>query len=58
LRVQILERYPRVKECKDHLVDREVFQGLSQIQEDHLDKRPIFELVRRCLELIDQKGRQ
>ena len=57
LREQILETYPRVKDCKDHLVEREVFQRLSQIQEDHLDKRPIFELVRRCLELIDQEGR-
>ena len=46
-----------MKDCKDHLVEREVFQRLSQIQEDHLDKRPIFELVRRCLELIDQGGR-
>lgn len=23
-----------------------------------MDRRPIFELVRRCLELIDQGGRQ
>ena len=53
MRTQILERYPKVKDCKDHLVDREVFQRVSQIQEEHLDRRPIFELVRRCLELIE-----
>lgn len=28
MREQILERYPRVKDCKDHLVDREVFKVL------------------------------
>ena len=53
---QVLEGYPKVMESKNHLMDNDVLERIFHIIAHNMNsKRPVFEVVRRCIELIDQR---